>query len=82
MKKHNDEVLFKIWSNDWQREVPCILVHYDSGRKDINCQTGGHIDEAIKRARTILLKRGLIVGDCNGYGLTGAYFPVSTVKAQ
>jgi hypothetical protein len=78
-----EEILFKIWSDGWDKEMPVKLITYSNGTRDLHCQTGDHIDKAIEKAKEALKERGLkIVGDAGDWefiGPSGAYYRVEEI---
>ena len=68
---------FKQWDN---KKFPCTLITYDNGSMDLHAQTGDGHREAIKKAKKILMKKGLKVGKADGVGMTGMYYPVNKIK--
>lgn len=52
------------------------LVEYERATPDLVVQTGDKHDEALREAKSILIRRGLEVGSAEFIGASGIYYPV------
>jgi len=76
-----DEIIGKVWSEDWDREMPITLVTYSDGEQDVHWQTGSHWDEAMVLADKLLKERGLYrtQGNDGMIGPSGVYMAVEKI---
>jgi hypothetical protein len=81
-RAYRDEVLGTIWSEDWQKDMPITLVHYDNDPSDLHIQSGDHWDSALKFADDLLKQRGMVrtQGNDGMIGPTGVYMTVEVIS--
>lgn len=77
-----EKVLFTMWSETWERDMPTTLIEYTDGKKDIHCQTGDHHGKSLARAKEIMAAQGCAVGECAFTGPSGCYYPILEVPSQ
>ncbi len=75
MNENHEEVLFKMFDDGWDCEMPVTLITWKDGTQDLHMQTGPSWDARLDKAEAILKDRGLklksrkmeFVGPSGGY---------------
>ena len=78
---YEEEVLFEIWSEGWEKNMPVKLITYNDGSQDLHLQTGDHWTTAIEKAREILAERKLQIVNEDGdfIAMSGVYLGLKKI---